>query len=99
MKEIKTSKEKLIHLHSEKSSLLQKHETQLSTLNDSIDTHLREKKANELVSILRCLLSICFSFVSSHTNTQIHYCALYIRRLRIFKSVTRNYLLLTINKG
>ena len=54
MNEMKTSKEKLIHLHnSEKSSLLQKHETQLSTLNDTIDTHLREKKANELVSILR----------------------------------------------
>ena len=69
---MKTSKEELIHIHnSEKASLLQKHETQLSTLNDSIDTHLREKKANELVSVLRCPLLICCLFVSSHTHTQM----------------------------
>ena len=79
---MKTSKEKLIHLHnSEKSSLLQKHETQLSTLNDSIDTHLREKKANELVSILRCPLSICFSFVSSHLTHKFISCALYLQEI------------------
>ena len=96
VEEMKTSKEELICLHnSEKSSLLQKNETQLSTLNDSIDTHLREKKANELVSILRCPLSICFSFVSSHTNTQIH--ILCIIHQEIEKLTSSNAELSTLN--
>ena len=98
MKEMKTSKEKLIHLHnSEKSSLLQKHETQLSTLNDSIDTHLREKKANELVSILRCPLSICFSHLYHRilTHKWLISCALYLQEIE--KLTISNAELSTLN--
>jgi len=62
LEEMKANEKKLIRLHeSEFETSSKQYEKQLSTLNDTIDTHLREKKANELVSILRCPLSICFS--------------------------------------